>query len=64
MEIPLGSPEIPLGPPFEKGASAMDGARKGKCQEAAFSRRLEEPLKGQAPLCKRGKKLLCSDAEK
>jgi hypothetical protein len=24
----------------------MDGARKGKCQEAAFSRRLEEPLKG------------------
>jgi hypothetical protein len=32
--------------PFEKGASAMDGARKGKCQEAAFSRRREEPLKG------------------
>jgi hypothetical protein len=24
----------------------MDGARKGKCQEAVFSRRLEEPLKG------------------
>jgi hypothetical protein len=23
----------------------MDGARKGKCQEAAISRRLEEPLK-------------------
>jgi hypothetical protein len=26
--------------------SAMDGARKEKCQEAAFFRRLEEPLIG------------------